>query len=362
MISSSQIPGLVVVVFGSAARRVVERDDGVSPRDIDAVYRYDGSDAEIRAHAEEHAREAVERWAAANGLGGLPIDLHRTYESEIRLPSAFGIEGSCVVLRGDVKPKWRDHTGIASAIRAFGGDAEALRSALLAGQPNFFHAAGVWEISLDPRSEHPQWDESYCNGVEAIRSAMFHAAPGVWTEATKGLPWARLVDALLARGADDVGVETARRRSSGGGARIFVRHVDGRDEAWTQYGHEKYTIDDATNLFVRPLPVLLNTSIITGLPADLGEATYSIRKISPEQAREITAGGFTSAIGHDAAARAMTTVLGATVPVNRVPSAQRVGQKAIVLKVRGRLPEGAILDDAALAEIGFDLFLLTRTT
>ncbi len=357
MVSSSQIPGLVVVIFGSAARRVLENDFDVEPRDIDVIYRYDGPDLDTYAYAEAYARDAVKLWAHVHGLGDREIDLHRDASGDLALPSPFGVFGSCIVLRGDATPKWREYTGLASAIRAFGWDVAKLREVLTAGQPNHpLCREGEWEISLDPKNDHAQWDESYCNGVEAIRSAMRHAKPGVWEEATKDLPWARLVEALLARGVDVNGLALARRHSSGGGARIIVRR---NGDVVTQYGGLVRTLEQALDCFAVPPPVLLNTTIVTGLP-DAGEATYSIRKISPERVREVIAGGFVSAIGHDATARAMSAVLFVDVPVNRVANEQRVGQSAVALKIRGRLPEGAILDDAGLAEIGFDLYLMKR--
>lgn len=106
----------------------------------------------------------------------------------------------------------------------------------------------------------------------------------------------------------------------------------------------------------RQMPILLlNTSIVTA------PGTYRLSDpISEERARDMIEIGFVSAIGHDAAARALSTILGVDVPVNRVPSVQMPHQVALVLKVRGRLPEGVILDDAGLRAIGFDLLVLTR--
>jgi len=116
---------------------------------------------------------------------------------------------------------------------------------------------------------------------------------------------------------------------------------------WRATGEEK----------MKKLPVLLfNTTIVTA------PGSYTMEPISTEKARALVAVGVESAIGHDASARAMSVLLGIDVPVNRVPAVQASGQVAVCLKIRGRLPEGVILDDEKLREIGFDLFLLTRTT
>lgn len=106
---------------------------------------------------------------------------------------------------------------------------------------------------------------------------------------------------------------------------------------------------------------LLNTSIAT-VPG-----RYEIRAITLEHARMIVHGNdifpaaeTISAIGHQATADALTELLGIDVPVNRITFEQQAGQMALVLKLRGRLPEGVILDRAALDEVGFDLWLMTR--
>ena len=108
---------------------------------------------------------------------------------------------------------------------------------------------------------------------------------------------------------------------------------------------------------------LFNTTIITGLPAQ-GEATYSVQSLSVESARAIHAAApeVVSAIGHDAAAAALAALLDAPVAVSRIPAAQAAGDQAICLKIRGRLPEGKILSLPEMGAIGFDLYLLTRTS
>lgn len=70
-----------------------------------------------------------------------------------------------------------------------------------------------------------------------------------------------------------------------------------------------------------------------------------------------------SYVGHQATADAFTEILvesGVVVDVNREQYVQQVGDQALVLKLRGRLPEGVILDRAALEACGYDLWLMER--
>lgn len=103
--------------------------------------------------------------------------------------------------------------------------------------------------------------------------------------------------------------------------------------------------------------LLLNTSIATA------PGTYILSEpITAERARALVERAETlSAIGHEATAMAMTTILGQPVEVNRIAAVQSPGQIAIILKVRGRVPEGVVLDLEQLEAIGYDLQILTRT-
>lgn len=103
---------------------------------------------------------------------------------------------------------------------------------------------------------------------------------------------------------------------------------------------------------------LLNTSIITTT------GTYKMVDLTLAQAKDLAQANkdnLLSAIGHSATADVLTKLLGVDVPANRIVFSQDVGQQAIVLKMRGRLPDDVkdlAVDD--MQQIGFDLFLLTR--
>lgn len=103
---------------------------------------------------------------------------------------------------------------------------------------------------------------------------------------------------------------------------------------------------------------LFNTNIITG------EAIVRVTEITPQNARNIVGLAVergevpTSAIGHEASASAMSAILGIPVVVNRIHAKPQPFDKAVSLKLNGRLEEGVILDSAAMEKMGYTLFLL----
>lgn len=101
---------------------------------------------------------------------------------------------------------------------------------------------------------------------------------------------------------------------------------------------------------------LLNTSILTT------DGEYTMHTIPVDQARELVQdeAGYISAIGHESTASILSTLLGVDVPVNRILFEQAVGQQVIVFKLNGRPPEGQILTEAEIKEIGYSFKLLIR--
>jgi len=104
---------------------------------------------------------------------------------------------------------------------------------------------------------------------------------------------------------------------------------------------------------------LFNTTI--AVPSTL-PATFEMGAISAERAAEILREGFTSAIGHQGSADVVNAVIGVPVDVNRIQASMEVGDQAVCLKLRGRIPEGAILDKEECDRIGYDFVLMERTT
>ena len=109
---------------------------------------------------------------------------------------------------------------------------------------------------------------------------------------------------------------------------------------------------------------ILNTSILTNYGA------YEYKALSLSDAQHIVYNaiepqigpddGILSAVGHESTAAILTDLLETPIAMNRIQFAQELGQSALVLKLKGRAPEGVILDRAEIEKIGYEFGLLTR--
>ena len=99
---------------------------------------------------------------------------------------------------------------------------------------------------------------------------------------------------------------------------------------------------------------LLNTPILT----DYG--TYAYEPVSMERAREIIAAGYNSAISHQATADFLSGLFGVTIEFKRVEYRQKIGEMALVFKLKSRVSEGKILDRKEIEALGFDFGTLFR--
>ena len=113
---------------------------------------------------------------------------------------------------------------------------------------------------------------------------------------------------------------------------------------------------------------LLNTTIATAL-----NATYELRTLALSEAQQLYhecadgndsmhRDGVQSYIGHESTAQLFTTLMsgGAIVEMNRQQFSQEVDQSALVLKLKGRAPEGVILNLEEIEAIGYEFVIMTR--
>ena len=83
---------------------------------------------------------------------------------------------------------------------------------------------------------------------------------------------------------------------------------------------------------------VLNTPILT----DYG--IYKFTKISLQTAKnQLKKKKFISAIGHEATAKLLTSVLEITIPFNRQAITMDIGDEAIVFRLLHRMPEGKVI-------------------
>jgi hypothetical protein len=99
---------------------------------------------------------------------------------------------------------------------------------------------------------------------------------------------------------------------------------------------------------------LLNSPVLTAF----GE--WSFKPMEVSEARKKVQVGFTSAIGHETAAQFLKELLAVEVPTNRIAITMEVGDQAIVLRIKERLPEGKVLSCTEMDRIPFELGLLHR--
>lgn len=99
---------------------------------------------------------------------------------------------------------------------------------------------------------------------------------------------------------------------------------------------------------------LLNSAVLTAF----GEYVYS--PVSLDAARVELECGYTSAIGHAGSAEFCSQLLEMDVSLNRITIEMKVGDRALVIRIKGRLPEGRSLSAAESQELPVEIGLLER--
>lgn len=88
-------------------------------------------------------------------------------------------------------------------------------------------------------------------------------------------------------------------------------------------------------------------------------AVIRIDEISLDEAKRLVhAGGFISAVGHEATAEVLSKLLEADVKFNRINIKLEKGDQMIVFQLLGRLPEGKILSEEELKALPYKFFLV----
>jgi hypothetical protein len=99
---------------------------------------------------------------------------------------------------------------------------------------------------------------------------------------------------------------------------------------------------------------LLNTTVV---PC---EGLWDVQKTTLSYATYLAGlkDDFTSAVGHDSTAALLSTLLGTTIPVNRISVAPKEGDLLLCFKLKQRAPEGKILSVEELEALGYEFFLM----
>lgn len=82
--------------------------------------------------------------------------------------------------------------------------------------------------------------------------------------------------------------------------------------------------------------------------------------ISVAEAVDLLSEGFISAVGHMGAAEFLSKRLGVPVTVQRFRAEMQPGDRALVLRIKCRLDEGAILTAEEMEKLPVELGILTR--
>jgi hypothetical protein len=101
---------------------------------------------------------------------------------------------------------------------------------------------------------------------------------------------------------------------------------------------------------------ILNTSILTNY------GSYSYEPLTLKESKLLISEGFESAVGHQSTCDILSSLFEKEVKMNRIQYSQKIGDIALVFKLKGRPEEGKILSVAEIEAIGYDFGKLTRVS
>lgn len=100
---------------------------------------------------------------------------------------------------------------------------------------------------------------------------------------------------------------------------------------------------------------LLTTALATAT------GTYTLKEITLNEAKEFLKGNTVdSYIRHESTLNILTALLGTEIPSGTGQFTQKTGTSALVFKLNGRAPEGAVLTRDEIEDMGYKFQVLTK--
>ena len=100
---------------------------------------------------------------------------------------------------------------------------------------------------------------------------------------------------------------------------------------------------------------VMNTTVVPSGCAGIWEAIAIHTESAKLNLQEFK---WKSAVGHNSTAALMGELLGRTIPMSRIQVTPEPGDRLLCFKLKGRAPEGVILDKEEMEKIGYEWVLL----